>query len=504
MSRRSRRSQPAGERRWLGKAAVALLVVGVILLASVYAAVRGYLRSEGFRKFLSAEAGAAAGISGEFAPFHWDGLAVDTDRFEATGEGMLAAVQAEGLHTEVALGGLKRGVWEIRGSTVRRLEITVDATRPSSKPKTERVKLKEKSVAKSSRPAWLPSNTELQGLDLKSVSANVKLKQGPASVRGMSLRAELSGGNAGYRAELQDGTVRLPFKFLPELRLDNAHLRYQNEHVFLTKAAVTAWQDTRIDASGEWDMDTRKFSVQGDAIGIRCEDLLGNDWAKRLTGGIRSDFTADNSRGEFSANGNLTLTDGVITALPMLDALAAYADTRRFRVLTLSESRCHWSWKKDELGLSELVLASEGLVRLEGSLVIRGDQLDGVFRLGLAPGTLSSIPGAETDVFIRGERGLLWAPLRITGTLDDPKEDLTDRLIDAAGMRMFDLVPETGEKVIKFTQSVINELPPDVVNKGVEEGVKIIEKGGKTVRKVTGILDDLLGTDVLPENYKED
>ena len=34
----------------------------------------------------------------------------------------------------------------------------------------------------------------------------------------------------------------------------------------------------------------------------------------------------------------------------------------------------------------------------------------GRFRLGLAPGTLSTIPGAETDVFLPGERGLLWTP----------------------------------------------------------------------------------------------
>ena len=31
---------------------------------------------------------------------------------------------------EVGLGGLKRGVWEIRGSSLRRLEVAVDARKP--------------------------------------------------------------------------------------------------------------------------------------------------------------------------------------------------------------------------------------------------------------------------------------------------------------------------------------------------------------------------------------
>ncbi len=126
-------------------------------------------------------------------------------------------------------------------------------------------------------------------------------------------------------------------------------------------------------------------------------------------------------------------------------------------------------------------------------------ELDGTFRLGLAPGTLATIPGAETDVFLAGERGLVWAPLRITGTLDDPKEDLTDRLIAAAGQRMFEVIPETGEKVIKFTRSLLGDSP----SKTVDKGVKIIEEGSKTVREVSGILDGILGGGKQPEPDKE-
>jgi hypothetical protein len=174
----------------------------------------------------------------------------------------------------------------------------------------------------------------------------------------------------------------------------------------------------------------------------------------------------------------------------MLDALAAYADTRRFRVLTLNEARTDWRWKEGRLTLSNLALGSEGLVRIEGSLDIHGEVLDGSFRLGLAPGTLARIPGAETHVFSPGERGLLWAPLRISGTIHDPKEDLTDRLIDAAGMRMFDVIPETGEKVIRFTRAILGESPIKVV----DQGAKIIEQGAGIVDGVGGVIDGFFGS----------
>lgn len=436
-------------------------------------------------------------VTGEFGPFHWEGLAVDTDSFEATGEGLITGLRADGLHTEIGLGGVRRGVWEVRGSRVRRLEVSVDARKQG--PDNTIPEVSHKLGKKAKRPAWLPSEAELDGIDVRELAVKAILDEGLAIASGMNVHAEQAGAKDAYRAEIEGGTIRVPFGIVPELRVDRAKLRYQDGHVFLTDATLAAWANGRIHGSGELEMKSRQFSIEGDASSMKCEDVLNADWAKRLTGDVSSDFTVDNRPGFPQAGGKLTIQNGVLTALPMLDALAAYADTRRFRVLQLSEAHTNWHWKKGEISLTNLVLASEGLVRLEGSINIRGRAIDGMFRLGLVAGTLASIPGAETDVFLPGERGLLWTTLRITGTLDDPKEDLTDRLIAAAGIRMFDQIPETGEKVIKFTHSLLGE--PS--SKTIEKGVKLIEKSSKTVREVSGILDGLLGGGAPAEPAKE-
>jgi len=238
------------------------------------------------------------------------------------------------------------------------------------------------------------------------------------------------------------------------------------------------------------------YAFEGSARGIDCGKLLSENWAKRATGTVVSDFKLEGTSGGPQARGSLVVENAVITALPVLDALAAYADTRRFRVLSLDEARADWRWKDGETTLGKLVLASEGLVRLEGDLVIRGNQLDGIFRLGLAPGTLASIPGAETDVFLPGEKGLLWTTLRITGTVDDPKEDLTDRLIAAAGLRMFDQLPETREKVLKFSRSVLGDSPEEAILKGIEAIEKtedVIREAQDLLKGKGGLLDGILG-----------
>lgn len=478
-----------------------MIFLAILLLGTVvaYSMLRSYLHSDAFRKFLSAEASETAGVVGEFAPFQWDGLAVNTESFDATGEGLVSRVRASGLHTEVGLGGVGRGVWEIRGASARKVEISLNTRKVTDREVKEEVR--RKVDKKSKRPAWLPSEAELQGVEIRDLSVNALLEQGPLVADGLRVTATQAGAKNAYRAEISGGSVRLPFPKGPELRLDRALLRYQDGQVFLTSFEFGAWGGGRIEGTGDLDVRARQFTLEGEANGLKCEDLLNEDWSKRLTGEVESDFLVDNRSDTATASGTLVVRNGVLTALPMLDALAAYADTRRLRVLTLNDARTRWQWKKDEVALTDLVLSSDGLMRLEGNLVVRGRQLDGVFRLGLAPGTLASIPGAETDVFVPGEKGLVWTPVRISGTLDDPKEDLTDRLITAAGMRMLETLPETGEKVIKFSQSLLGDRSPEAV----EKGVKIIQEGSKTVREVGGLLDGILGTGrrEVPENQDE-
>jgi hypothetical protein len=59
----------------------------------------------------------------------------------------------------------------------------------------------------------------------------------------------------------------------------------------------------------------------------------------------------------------------------------------------------------------------------------------------------------------------------------------------AAGLRMFDVIPETGEKVIKFSRSLLGETPVQVIDKGTQ----IIEQTSGLVEGVGGVIDGFFG-----------
>jgi hypothetical protein len=499
--RRERRRAGKTNQPWWGRLlAIAGAIVFVAVIAG-YFGLRGYLHSEAFRRFLSAEVGQAIKADGQFALFRWDGLQVATDSFEAHDGKALESLRADNLRTEIGFGGLKRGVWELRESDVGRLDVSIDARGDKLTGSSPSGEASPKPSTKPSKKGWLPSDVELLGLTVRELSLRSILRDGLLTANGMKVRVDPAGRKNAYHASIDGGEVHLPWNWAPPVRIDRVKARWQDGELFLTEANATLWKHGRLQADGEWNQRTGLGAFQGTVTDLNCADLLNADWAKRLTGKAESTFTLELRSGGPVARGTLQVRDGVLTALPFLDSLAAYADTQRFRVLPLSEAHTLWEYESRGVVFRDLVVASEGLIRIEGTLAIRDRQLDGSFRLGLAPGTLARIPGAETDVFLPGERGLLWAPLRITGTLDDPKEDLTTRLIAAAGMRMFDVLPETGERVLKFSRTVVDHVPLEAgieavekgLEKGVETGVKAIDKADDLLNGVNRALDGLLG-----------
>ncbi len=284
-------------------------------------------------------------------------------------------------------------------------------------------------------------------------------------------------------------------EWLPELRLNEVLARHQDDAVFVTSAQFAMFDNGVLDVVGEWQEDSGDYVFQGAAKGIKCADLLNEDWSKRLMGDVLLDFAMKSHPEDGPrVDGQLEIRDGVLTALPLLDSLSAYADTQRFRTLTLHEARADWAYAGGKWVFTNIRLTSEGLVRLQGTLVIGEEgELDGSFRIGLAPGTLSRIPGAETVVFQPGDHGLQWANLRISGTLEKPREDLSDRLLMAAGMRMLEILPETGERVLKNTRTLLGELPQNAVERAAEliGGDSGGSKGG-LLREAGNLLDGVL------------
>jgi len=480
------------------KLAVFLLVFAILGGAVGYGLIRSYLHSDAFRVLLSNQVSGALEVDGAFSPLRWDGLSTRTGRFEGAGEGSLLALRADDVRTEVGLEGFRDGYWLLKGSVVRNLEVTFDARSGEDETPVPDLEVSTPSlpeVKKSS--SWLPKELRYDTVNVENFSATAVLDAGDLYLKNHRILAQSVAGSEAVDLQARGGTITTPLEWLPELRMEEANARYLDGSVFLTSARFGVFNNGVLDATGEWQESSGVYVVQGAVTGITCEDLLNDDWARRLTGRVLLDYTVEDQGEGPRAHGTFEIREGVLTALPLLDSLSAYADTQRFRTLTLHEASSDWEWVDGRFVFTNIRFTSEGLVRILGTLAIgKEGELDGTFRLGLAPGTLSRIPGAETVVFQSGDHGLLWTTLRVSGTLDEPNEDLTNRLIAAAGMRMFEILPETGERVLRNTRTLLGELPQNAVERALDvlgRGKDDDSKSGGIIREAGNLLDGLLG-----------
>jgi len=463
MSRRARRMKSdkqssRGRKRggsWLYRALAILVLMAILTGFGGYFWLKSYLHSDNFRIFLGQTVGESIGAEAHFELFEWQGMQAKTKGFSAENGELIQSMRADDVQAKVDLSGIKRGVWEISDLRVKQLDIVMNVRENLDISRDEGSISSNSSSADGFLVGLLPKRAELSSADIDWLNLYLQTEAGNFEALNVIVRIDGSGSEGAYDVNLTDGLIKTSW-FGSPLNLISARGKYQNGRIFITDSKSEVYESGVLHLNGE--VGRGEFGLYGNLRDVQVGELVPEDWKQRLT------------------------------SLPILDTIAAYANTSRFRRLDFSEAKLKYHKQGNRIELSEIMLASEGLVRIEGRLILEeGGKLDGHFRVGITPGTLTHIPGAETKVFIRGEKGLLWAPLRITGQLDNPKEDLTDRMIAAAGERMFELVPETGKMALKFAHDSAVQLP----GKAVETGNEALEAGAGALKK--GLEGDVVG-----------
>jgi len=182
---------------------------------------------------------------------------------------------------------------------------------------------------------------------------------------------------------------------------------------------------------------TKRYELDGKLSGLKCKDVFPSNWQKNLKGEVLTSFSiVPHTQNLPLVKGHFEIHNGTLEALPILSKMAHYLADSKYRTIQFEKFECDVKKYEDQITLSNILLNSKNLLKVEGDITFNGKNLDGLFQVGLPPEKLSNIPGAETHVFSPGKDNFSWATVKITGTVDDIKQDLTNRLIEAAGRRM--------------------------------------------------------------------
>lgn len=464
-SRRARRRAGGARRKrggvWVGRFVIGGLVLGAVLVLGGYFWFHSYLRSEGFRLMVNGKVGEKLEVTADFDKFVWDGMEVHAPTFRASGDDMISGIELEGLQTEVRFAPLLRKRVETQEIHARRMNIDLDVTKEGPQFDT------------ASKKAFKFSSARIDDF-----SGSVDF--GSSKLRWDDIQAKLTPARrTGYDAVLTRGKLFTPLSLFPALDLSDAKISYSDKVLYVKEGDWKVYESGRLETDGSIDFVSGLYRFNGEVTDVQCHEVLPEDWVKKLSGVLSASFSVDGAGKSVPlVKGDILLDNGILKALPVLDRISAYTLSDRFRTLALEHASLKFEYQGDRLKLWDIVLSSDGLMRIEGAMVIQGDEIDGDFRLGVTPQMIAHIPGATEKVFKPGESGLHWTPVKVWGTQTLPQEDLSKRLIAAGIEWMYEVVD--GRLVLRNSGRLASDVARGIwstTSAAAKIGAELLEKG---------------------------
>ena len=498
MARRKKKSN--GLLRFLLWAGGISVVVALAVFGLGYMWVQNYLHSPAFRDLLAKNLGKATHSRVDLSDLTLTGssLYVPKAGLDPDHPGGWKAVEADGIQATLDLSTWRQGVWSVPRVDIDwlRLELASRKDTAAQPPVTEQEVEEAKEKGAESLPGWLrgwiPQRTEVSSVNVQSFEL-LPPTGGQLALSEMKLNAKPATGETTWLLRGEGGTLHVPGVAEP-FKVTSVSASVDGRNLALNDSLFHWIGDSEITGRGDVPFETgANWGFKGRLTNLDLRHVLSHDWAGRVSGILEGDY-------DISAKGSAPLAleiaarikNGVLQNIPVLDRVADFTHTDRFRRVVLDEASGNVSHQGDTTRITRLTLQSNGLVRVEGEVLLKGRDIEGELYVGVFPETLRWIPGAQTHVFTErmrdGPPGFVWTRVKITGSMDDPKEDLSSRLLIAMGQSVAD-VPMS---VLSTGAGVLEKAGGPAGRGALEGGKEIIHGAGSVIEKGVDTVKDLV------------
>jgi hypothetical protein len=131
-----------------------------------------------------------------------------------------------------------------------------------------------------------------------------------------------------------------------------------------------------------------------------------------------------------SYGGDVQLVDGELRYTSVQSLLARFVNDRRLLEIPLTRARFSWSWKDGVINVRGIDLRGGDEIGVRGNLTVTRDRnISGTLWVGTRASYLKSLAGLGDAVFSRNDAGLRWAKVEVSGTIKEPRENLSTQLM---------------------------------------------------------------------------
>jgi hypothetical protein len=396
--------------------------VGVALFFSPW--LTHYIESDAFRQSMENET--ARGLhfaSGHYSPIRRTGpFTGQSESLQATnGEKALKSLDAHGVTAGFNPWGVFVRQWRFSDVHVQSGDVEIQIYEHKPEPV-------------SSNPwfaIFLPNRVFLKRIESEHSNVTWRFRGQPAGFFATHLLITPHGPDFEYVAT--GGTLKMAL--VPDLDLRRAH-------ILITKTLLTIYDvDVASDSRTKESIYARGNAGIGEDKSVdlkaTCERLpirawLPAQWKRNLSGNAFGNvhWTGKDPKLESSAGeGAVRLDDARIYSLPLLEKLAELTQKKSFEALELNNCSFSFAWRYPKIDIAKIEIEEKGKFRIEGAISVERRSLRGAVNLGLTRQYLDWLPNSE-EVFNHQRSGYLWTTVHLSGTVDEPKQDLSPRIIE--------------------------------------------------------------------------
>jgi hypothetical protein len=405
-----------------------LLAVFVILSVGIFSVswwLTAYVESPSFREMISRQTSKGLKIEGEYKSVRRTGfLSASTPGFHGGGgEHTMKSLQAHEVEARFNPLGFFLKRWQFDRIEVRRGAVEL-----------QKVDGDDEDPPPPKKPwyhVFLPDRIYLKKTHCPSTDVLWMFKEKRAGIYDIDLIIRPNGRDFEYWGK--DGILRMPF--VPQLRVERIHTLIRKEKMYLYGATlVPPGKSPRgtLEVHGEAGLKKdRTITTELHFQDMPLPPWLPKSWQPHVDGLASGeiDWRSVGTKIENSnAGGRLDVAGGRLYGLKGLQTLATFTENPRFLDIRFDDFGMDLAWRYPKLRAKRVRIEAKGLVKIQGSFQVINKALDGEIQLGVTQESLKNFPGAEEKIFTRQAGGYLWTAVKLSGTVSEPKEDLSPRL----------------------------------------------------------------------------
>jgi hypothetical protein len=277
----------------------------------------------------------------------------------------------------------------------------------------------------------LPNRIYLSRITCDSGNVTWKFKGQKSGIYGLRVIITPDGRDFSYEAT--GGRLRMPK--VPLLKVKHLHTLIRKPRLYLYDATFTDDNDEGLlSFQGEAGLqEDRTITTHVEISQMPARSWIPEKWRSKFEGFVNGtvDWTSNGTKLEGAgAKGTLSFRKARLHELPALEKIAKLTGKDSLNDLVMDELKIPFVFENKKFSTTDLQVESKGIFRLEGNISVHEKKLAGKCNFGISRTYLEWLPEPE-KVFTEEHGGYLWTEIHLSGTVDKPEEDLSQRIKDA-------------------------------------------------------------------------